>query len=49
MYAVTPDPLEEWYRYALPTFLDRIAQRIGPTGCPPGKHQQAVTPDLGHA
>jgi hypothetical protein len=36
--AVTPVPLEDWHRYALPTFLDRIAQRIGTTGCPPGKH-----------
>jgi hypothetical protein len=39
MYAVTPDPLEEWHRFALPAFLDRIAQRVGPTGCPPGRHQ----------
>lgn len=38
-YAVTPTALEDWHRYALPTFLDRISQRIGTTGCPPGRHQ----------
>ncbi|WP_297776612.1 hypothetical protein [Mycobacterium sp.] len=38
-YAVTPDALEDWHRYALPAFLDRITQRIGATGCPPDKHQ----------
>lgn len=38
-YAVTPHPLEDWHRYALTTFLDRISQRIGKTGCPPGRHQ----------
>ncbi len=43
MYAVTPDALEEWHRYALPMFLDRIAQRIGATGCPPGRHQTSPT------
>jgi hypothetical protein len=38
-YAVTAATLEEWQRYTLPLFLDRIANRVGPTGCPPGKHQ----------
>ena len=38
-YSVTPVGLEIWQRLTLPTFLDRIAQRIGPTGCPPGRHQ----------
>ncbi len=38
-YAVTPDTLEDWHRYALPAFLERIAQRVGATGCPPGRHQ----------
>lgn len=38
-YAVTPDVLEDWHRYTLPMFLDRVAQRVGPNGCPPGKHQ----------
>lgn len=44
-YAVTPGALEEWQRYHLPIFLDRIGQLIGPTGCPPGRHQ----PQPGHA
>ena len=38
-YAVTPNALEDWHRYTLPMFLDRISQRIGTTGCPPGRHQ----------
>ena len=38
-YTVTPDALEDWHKHTLPMFLDRIAQRIGATGCPPGKHQ----------
>ena len=38
-YAVTPTALEEWQRYALPMFLERVSQRIGSTGCPPGRHQ----------
>ena len=44
-YAVSAAVLEEWHRYTLPMFLERIAQRIGATGCPPGKHQ----PDPGNA
>lgn len=38
-YAVSAAVLEEWQRYTLPMFLDRLVQRIGATGCPPGKHQ----------
>jgi hypothetical protein len=38
-HAVTAAVLEEWHRYTLPMFLERIVQRIGPTGCPPGRHQ----------
>ena len=38
-HAVTAAVLEEWHRFTLPMFLDRLALRIGPTGCPPGKHQ----------
>jgi hypothetical protein len=38
-FARTPKALEEWHRVTLPTFLDRIARRIGETGCPPGRHQ----------
>jgi hypothetical protein len=37
--AAHPGLLEEWHRTALPQFLDRICLRIGPTGCPPGRHQ----------
>jgi len=38
-YAVSAAVLDQWHRHTLPLFLERIAQRIGPTGCPPGKHQ----------
>jgi hypothetical protein len=38
IYAATPDVFEDWHRYTLPMFLDRIANRCGPGGCPPGKH-----------
>jgi hypothetical protein len=38
-YAITPDTLENWHHYTMPLFLDRIAQQIGGTGCPPGRHQ----------
>jgi hypothetical protein len=36
---LTPDRLEDWHRYALPTFLDRMALRLG-TGCRPGHHAE---------
>jgi hypothetical protein len=39
MHDVTPTALEDWQRETLPSFLERIAQRIGATGCPPGRHQ----------
>ena len=39
-YAVTPHPLEDWHKYTLPALLDRLTQRIGATGCPPGRHQE---------
>ena len=38
-FARTPGPLEEWHRFALPAFLERIVRRIGETGCAPGRHQ----------
>lgn len=38
-YAYVPDPLEDWHKYTLPMFLDRIAQRAGNGGCPPDRHQ----------
>lgn len=31
-YAVSPAPLEEWHRYALPAFLNRLNERLG-IGC----------------
>jgi len=36
--AVTPDLLEDWHRYALPTFLDRALSRLGESSCRTGKH-----------
>lgn len=36
--ATGPHALEEWHRYALPGFSERIADRIGPVACPPGRH-----------
>lgn len=38
-YAARPGPLAIWQQQTLPTFLGLISQRIGPTGCPPGRHQ----------
>ncbi len=38
-YAVSAAVLEEWHRYKLPMFLERIQQRIGSTSCPLGRHQ----------
>lgn len=37
-FAVTPAALEDWHRYALPAFLERLRDRLG-DGCQPGKHQ----------
>ena len=39
LFVATASPLEEWHHYTLPLFLDRIVQRIGLNGCPPGRHQ----------
>ena len=39
-FARTPAALEEWHRFTLPAFLGRVVDRIGETGCPPGRHQQ---------
>jgi hypothetical protein len=38
-FARTPAALEEWHRFTLPAFLTRVVERIGDTGCPPGRHQ----------
>lgn len=35
--AFTGEALEDWHRYALPSFLDRAASRLG-TSCGPAKH-----------
>ena len=37
-FALSPDVLEDWHRYTLPGFLDRMADRLGSNPCPPGKH-----------
>ena len=38
-FARTPAALEDWHRFTLSAFLGRVADRIGETGCPPGRHQ----------
>jgi hypothetical protein len=38
-FSRTPGALEEWHRFTLPAFLGRVGDRIGETGCPPGRHQ----------
>lgn len=38
--ALTPHVLEDWHRFTLPVFLDRIVERIGSHACPPGRHQE---------
>lgn len=35
--ATGPHALEEWHRYALPGFGQRMSERLG-IGCPPGRH-----------
>jgi hypothetical protein len=37
-HALSAGALEEWHHYALPGFLDRMTNRLGGSGCPPGKH-----------
>jgi len=37
-FAVAPAPLEDWHRYQLPAFLERLRDRLG-DGCQPGRHQ----------
>ena len=38
--ALSANGLEEWHQYTLPGFLDRMSNRLGGNGCPPGKHQE---------
>ena len=37
-FAVTPAALEDWHRYGLPAFLERLRDRLG-DGCQPTRHQ----------
>lgn len=37
-FAINPAALEDWHRYALPGFLERLRDRLG-DACQPGKHQ----------
>lgn len=36
--ATSPEPIEEWHRYSLPMFCDRMVSRLGESGCRTGKH-----------
>jgi hypothetical protein len=40
-FARTPADLDTWQRFILPEFQHRMVERIGPAGCPPGRHQPA--------
>jgi hypothetical protein len=37
--ALRADAFEDWHRYTLPGFLNRMADRLGPSPCPPGRHK----------
>ena len=37
-FALTPAALEDWHRYGLPGFLERLRDRLG-DACQPGRHQ----------
>lgn len=38
MDAIDVSTLEEWHRYTLPTFLDRMSGRLGDSSCRDGRH-----------
>jgi hypothetical protein len=38
-HTLTADAMEDWHRYTLPGFLDRMTTRLGGTPCPPGAHK----------
>lgn len=38
--ALSPESLEDWHRYTLPMFIDRMAARLSQSGCVRGNHQQ---------
>ena len=37
--AAEPEPIEEWNRFAFPTFCDRMIERLGESTCRTGRHQ----------
>jgi hypothetical protein len=37
--ALTADPMEEWHRYALPSFFERMIGCLGGSPCQPGSHR----------
>ena len=37
--ATGPEPVEDWNRYALPAFCDRMVGRLGESTCRKGRHQ----------
>jgi hypothetical protein len=39
-HALTADALEDWHRYALPAFVDRLSARLAGAPCPPGEHKR---------
>lgn len=48
LFAVTPAALEDWHRYALPGFLERVRDRLG-DGCQPSQHQRDPRADRDRA
>jgi len=36
--STTPEPIEEWHRYAFPMFCDRMTNRLGESACRTAKH-----------
>lgn len=38
-HAFTADAMEDWHRYALPGFFDRMINRLGGAPCQPGSHR----------
>jgi hypothetical protein len=38
-HALTADAMEDWHRYVLPGFIERMTSRLGGSPCPPGSHK----------
>ena len=38
-HALTAEAMEDWHRYALPGFFDRMLARLGGSPCQPGSHK----------